>query len=138
MILMNESDYSKLTLQKKKIFCEKVLKYAQELLWLEELLLEYRDEKTFNSENVNASFVKKHFVIFLNENWLKEATLVDLTCTILHETRHAYQYSQVEYSEYMPYREPKEKVEQWKFEFENYTFSRGYEDMDQNYMMQSL
>lgn len=135
---MNESDYSELPLSTKKMFCEKVLNYAQELLWLEEILIEFKDGSWFDNEYVDAFFVKKYFVIFVNESWLEKATLVDLTCTILHETRHAYQYAQVLYSEYMPYKEPKDKVDQWKFEFENYNKSSGIEELDENYMMQTI
>jgi len=135
---LTEDDMDNMPLKVKKHICHKVLGYASRLLWLEEILIEFRDASYFSFNNIDAIFEKEYFIIFVNENWLERAKFVDIVATVLHETRHAYQCAQVEFYENMEYQEPEEKVKQWKLDLENYLPSTGNEHNDMVYMKQSI
>jgi hypothetical protein len=135
---MVESDYRDIRIEKKMKMCNKVLEFASRLLWLEEILIEFKPESFFANLNIDAVFLKENFTIVVNLNWLERVGISDFTATVLHETRHAYQYAQVEYGEYMMYREPDSTVNVWKKEFENYTPSTGTEHNDADYIQQEV
>ena len=135
---LTEEDMDNLSLEGKKHICNKVLEYASRLLWLEEIIIEFRDSGFFSTYNIDAIFEKEYFIIFVNENWLERAKFVEIVATVLHETRHAYQCAQVEFYENMEYQEPKEIVKQWKLDLENYVPPTGNEHNDMVYMKQSI
>lgn len=135
---MLESDYSDIPLDSKKMMCQKVLNFAMRMLWLEEILLDFRPVEFFRTQNCDAIFLKESYTIVINEDWLEKVGVADFTATILHETRHAYQCAQVEFYDDMIYQEPKEKVAQWKLELENYVPTSGDEHNDMLYMKQSI
>lgn len=82
--------------------------------------------------------MKESYIITINEDWLEEVGIAELTATILHETRHAYQCAQVEFHEFMQYQEPREKVELGRRELINYVPTSGEEHSDMDYMKQSV
>lgn len=135
---MFDSDYCDLPLDTKKMMCLKVLDYAMKSLWLDEIILEFRPNGFFKSQNSDAVFLKGSYTIVINEDWLEEVGVVEFTATILHETRHAYQCAQVDFYDYMQYQEPKEKIRQWKLELQNYVPTSGDEHNDLFYMKQSV
>lgn len=135
---LTEEDMDNLPIEAKKLICNKVLIYASKLLWLEGILIEFREAEFFRTKNIDAFFEKEYFVIYINESWLKRARFVDVVATVLHETRHGYQCAQVEFYDNMEYQESKEKVKQWKQDFENYVPSTGNEHNDMVYMKQSI
>lgn len=135
---MYESDYSEMPLNGKKMMCQKVLDFAMEMLWLEEILLEFKSVEFFITQNSDAVFLKESYTIVLNEDWLEEVGIAEFTATILHETRHAYQCAQVEFYDSMKYQESKEIVAQWKLDLNNYVPTSGDEHNDIMYMKQSI
>jgi len=92
----------------------------------------------FITQNSDAVFMKDNYTILINEHWLEEVGIAELTATILHETRHAYQCAQVEFYDFMQYQEPREKVELWRRELENYVPTSGEEHNDILYMKQNV
>jgi hypothetical protein len=135
---MNSSDYRQVPLNIKKLLCNKVLGYAMKTLWLEDIIIRFEPMSFLITHNCDAMFLKENYTIVINENWLDGVGVAELTATILHETRHAYQCAQVDFYDYMPYQEPREKVELWRIELENYIPTSGDEHNDMDFMKQSV
>lgn len=133
-----KSDFSDLPLETKKMMCNKVLIFAMKTLWLEEILIDFKHEDFFSGKKIDAMFVRDSYTIYVNVDWLVNVGIADFTATILHESRHAYQSAQVEFYDYMIYKEPIEKVKRWKQDFDDYVPSSGHEHNDIMYMSQSV
>jgi len=135
---MFDIDIDNIPVEVKKMICGKVLNYASRLLWLDELKIEYRESVFFSNPHIDAIFVKEYFLIFINVEWLERAEFFDLVSCVLHETRHAYQYAQVEFKDYMEYKESDEIIALWKNEFESYKPSTGNIHNDADYIQQAI
>jgi hypothetical protein len=63
-------------------------------------------------------FSKEHYIINVNEEAFKRLSDLEITASMIHETRHAYQWFQVLNSDKSI--ETQEQIETWKQEFNNY------------------
>lgn len=124
-------------IDKKKI-TQRVKDYAMSILWISDIEIQFTPASCFKNKKIDAMFVKENYTIYINESWLRDVGLLDLTSCILHEVRHAYQCLQIEFYKDMIYQEPIDVVQRWEIDFKNYVPSTGEEHSDMNCMMQSI
>ncbi|MGD9605445.1 MAG: hypothetical protein AB7V00_04755 [Bacilli bacterium] len=63
-------------------------------------------------------FSKEHYQININEDVIKKLSDLEITASMIHETRHAYQWFQIINSEKT--NETEEEINSWRQEFEHY------------------
>ncbi|MDD3383985.1 MAG: hypothetical protein PHX46_04165 [Bacilli bacterium] len=64
----------------------------------------FKDHQYFSEKDISAVFVKEGYIIVFNNSFLENASLPEIMITGFHETRHAYQYMQIEYGTKIPFR----------------------------------
>lgn len=111
--------------------------YSKKILSIKELSVEFISKERLPNHNINAVFIDKAFVIYFNQDWLENATLLEITVTAFHESRHAYQRAVVDLC---IDNEHEEIVSQWRKEFEAYNMPNecDNEENDAYYLQQSI
>lgn len=81
----------------------------------------FKDPQYFSENDVSAVFIKEGYYIVFNNSFLSKATLPEIMITGFHETRHAYQYMQIEYGKKLPfkYQDEQNVLDDWKKDFDN-------------------
>jgi len=83
-------------------------------------------------------YLPDHNLILFNQDWLAVAKLEEVILTAFHETRHAYQKSQIDEIPNLKHKENPETVAKWRREFEKYYRpSDEYQD-DPGYLEQEI
>lgn len=99
------------------------------------VLVEFEPSSKFPNADVTAMTSKDYRIIF-NIDRLAICPESEVYVTAFHEMRHIYQNCCIDLSDKFPdnFNEPKERIEKWKCEFENYYVS-NIED-DEKYLNQ--
>lgn len=81
----------------------------------------FKDHQYFSEKDISAVFIKEGYYIVFNKSSLSEASLPEIMITGFHETRHAYQYMQIEYGKKLPfkYQDEQNVLDDWKNDFDN-------------------
>jgi len=98
------------------------IKVAEKILGMENTLeVLFMDYYYFLNNDISAMFIKEGFYIVFNNSFLSKATLPEIMITGFHETRHAYQYMQIEYGKKLPfkYQDEQNVLDDWKNDFDN-------------------
>lgn len=86
-----------------------------------EVIFEHIGEGTFYEKSNGAVFSPSRKAIVINIEWYEHAEEQDLKYLIWHETRHAYQRTQIGlYQQGLPTDEVRKRVKKWAYEFEHY------------------
>lgn len=81
----------------------------------------FRDNHYFKDDEVFATFLKEGYYIVFNTKYLDSSSLTEIMITGFHETRHAYQYIQIELGNELPfkYKDNQLTLKEWKKDFDN-------------------
>ncbi len=81
----------------------------------------FKDPQYFSEKDVSAVFIKEGYYIVFNNYFISSASLPEIMITGFHETRHAYQYMQIEYGKKIPfkYQDEQNVLDDWKKDFDN-------------------
>lgn len=99
------------------------------------VLVEFQPSSKFPNNEVTAKTTRDYRIIF-NIYRLSIYPESEVYVTAFYEMRHIYQYCCIDFCFKYPdiFKEPKERIEKWKYEFENYYVS-DIED-DEKYLNQ--
>ena len=90
------------------------------------VLVEFKPASAFPNPEVTAS-VSRDYRIIYNIDRLNVCPDYEVFITSFHEMRHIYQYCCIDFGNKLRYRklfsEPKERVQQWEYEFKHYYVS---------------
>ena len=104
-----------------------VVNFVSKMYHLDDaVLVEFHPASKFPNPEVTA-MVTRDYRILYNIDRLKVAPDYELYITSFHEMRHIYQYCCIDFGHKLAFKkyfkEPKERIKQWKYEFENYYVS---------------
>jgi len=112
-------------IEKTLVFCSQILKMSPIKL----KFLTFED-----ASDVFAAFDATKNRIIIDASWAKEATIIEIIVAVAHEMRHAYQLKQINIlNRNKKPAEPKNVVQQWYKDFENYVFPKT-EALDAQYI----
>jgi len=92
----------------------------------------------FGQTTITAMYLPDHNTILFNENWLEGAKPEEVLMTAFHETRHAYQKSQIDGMYNLIQNEGPETIAKWKHEFELYYRPTDEYRNDPGYLEQEI
>ena len=96
------------------------------------VLVEFRPASIFPNPEVTA-MVTRDYRILYNIDRLKVAPDYELYITSFHEMRHIYQYCCIDFGNKLAFKkyfkEPKERIKQWEYEFKHYYVSEKEDDL---------
>ena len=81
------------------------VRIAEKILGIDNSLeVVFKNSQYFSEKDISAVFVKEGYYIVFNNSFLENASLLEIMITGFHETRHAYQYMQIEYGNKIPFK----------------------------------
>ena len=99
----------------------KSIEYAAKDLKIEAPETAFLNQNQLPNKDITSIFIPDKYAIVFNESWITDAKIEDVILTCFHETRHAYQHSQIKrYIEVLEVKEKRSVVTQWKNDFDNY------------------
>ncbi len=93
---------------------------ASKLLGIRKVDVEFVDSEFLKGKTITSMYLPDHNLILFNQDWLFVAKLEVVILTAFHETRHAYQKSQIDGIFNLIQNESPETITKWKREFEHY------------------
>lgn len=105
----------------KKEFINRIHELISLDLGIDGVEILYRSKEYFCAEYVSAHFNPLSYRIYINEDWLKRADVIEIIRVVAHELRHAYQKASIEFSHLMEKKHSKKEFDIWKMEFNNYS-----------------
>ena len=86
-----------------------------------DVIFERIGDGTFQDVFIGAVFSSIKQAIIINADWYESTDEQDIKYLVWHETRHAYQKTQIEKQKQgFPTSEARKRIKKWKWEFENY------------------
>lgn len=105
---------------KKQLFIQAV-ETASLKLGLEDIIIKFKSsDYSSNNKDIIARFKPDFFCIIVNKNWLIQEHELNIIQCAFHETRHAYQYACLLFTDQMNIDVDKKTLDLWKIEFEKY------------------
>lgn len=98
----------------------KSVAYASKMLGINKVDVEFVSRDFIGGKTITSMYLPEHNLILFNQDWLTIAKLEDVILTAFHETRHAYQKSQIDGVPNLISNELQDTIKIWKTEFENY------------------
>lgn len=98
------------------------VRIAEKILGIDNSLeVVFKNSQYFSEIDISAVFIKEGYYIVFNNSFLNKASLLEIMITAFHETRHAYQYLQIEYSKKLPFKFQDEQnvLDGWRKDFDN-------------------
>lgn len=106
----------------KRSYATSSVRISEKILGIDNSLeVVFKDHRYFSEKDIAAVFIKEgHYIVF-NKTFLNEASLPEIMVTGFHETRHAYQYMQIEYGSKLPFQFKEEQavLDKLKKNFDN-------------------
>jgi hypothetical protein len=93
---------------------------ASKLLGIRKVDVDFVDSEFLKGKTITSMYLPDHDLILFNQDWLSKAKLEEVIMTAFHETRHAYQKSQIDAIPNLKQNESLETIAKWKREFDQY------------------
>jgi hypothetical protein len=105
----------------KKLAIEKSVHYASVDLNINQPNIVFKEKPQLPHGDISAMFLKEHYVIIFNSDWVEKAAIGELLITCFHETRHAYQWNRINDVDLNSSDEDSyELIQKWMIEFNEY------------------
>jgi hypothetical protein len=127
-----------LKMVKEKKFIDLMLHAGMEMLGISDIEVVYLKKESFQSPEITAVLNQQTYSIVINEDWMIKANELEISATLFHELRHAYQLAQIEYPMYMKFKESTKRIAIWKKEILGYIAPTTADIHDQAYYSQDI
>ena len=122
----------------KQLIATKSIEYAANDLEITAPNISYVEQKELPNQYITSVFLPNLYVIVFSESWIEKAKFEDVILTSLHETRHAYQYCQIQnHNKGLKIKEKEKTIRKWYSEFIDYVQSISH-GKDQVYLSQYI
>ena len=98
----------------------KAVSYASRLLGIKKVEVDFVGSDILMGKTITSMYLPDQNLILFNQDWLSVVKLEDVILTAFHETRHAYQKSQIDGIPNLKHNESPGTILKWKEEFEAY------------------
>jgi len=65
---------------------------AAQILGIEAPEVQFFYNQNYSKRGINSVFLKEKYIIAFNEEWIEQASPLEIQITCFHETRHAFQW----------------------------------------------
>jgi hypothetical protein len=111
---------------------------AAQILGIEAPEVQFFYNQNYSKRGINSVFLKEKYIIAFNEEWIKQASPLEIQITCFHETRHAFQWKCIN-GEYLGSRKiSSEIVDIWNSEMNNYKQPTSDEIPEEFYLKQKI
>lgn len=121
-----------------KVIIDKIKNLLEKTLYLSDIDIAYKESSYFSGPDVASVFDPRTYAIFINQDWLGQSNIIELSVMLAHEMRHAYQRAMIDYPHLMPDLESKDTIESRKMDFEQYEKPYIDGNLNANYEHQSI
>ena len=111
---------------------------ASKLLGIRKVEVEFVDSEFLKGKTITSMYLPDYNLILFNQDWLSVAKLDEVILTAFHETRHAYQKSQIDGMYNLIQNEGPETIRKWKQEFDAYFRPSDEFQDDPGYLEQEI
>ena len=119
-------------------FAEIGIQIAAKALNIDPIPILFTSIEYLENRSITAMYLPGKNIIIYNEKWLKQAPLMEIFLTAIHETRHAFQKLQIDALKMNKNQVPEEIVSCWEKEFDHYHQARGDTLNDYDYLNQEI
>lgn len=116
----------------------KAVSYASRLLEIRKVEVDFVGSDILMGKTITSMYLPDQNLILFNQDWLSVAKLEEVILTAFHETRHAYQKSQIDGIPNLKHNVISETIQKWKKEFEAYYRPSDQILNDPNYIEQEI
>lgn len=111
---------------------------AARILGIETPDVQFFYNQDLTKKGINSIFIKEKCIIAFNEEWIEQATPMEIQVTCFHETRHAFQWKLIN-GEYQGSNNVDSKtIEIWKNEMSNYNSPTKKDIPEEEYLRQEI
>ena len=111
---------------------------ASKMLGIKKVDVDFVSSNFIGGKTITSMYLPDHNLILFNQDWLTIAKLEDVIMTTFHETRHAYQKSQIDGIPNDINNELQEAIKIWEIQFENYFKPNDESDTEPKYVEQKI
>jgi len=94
--------------------------------------------QNYSKRGINSVFLKEKYIIAFNEEWIEQASLLEIQITCFHETRHAFQWKCINGECLEDKAVDPEIVDIWKSEMYNYNQPTSKDIPEEFYLKQKI
>jgi len=111
---------------------------AAQILGIEAPEVQFFYNQNYSKRGINSVFLKEKYIIAFNEEWIEQASPLEIQITCFHETRHAFQWKVIT-GEYAgteviyPI-----MIQKWKDEMSNYNSPTKKDIPEEEYLKQAI
>jgi hypothetical protein len=112
--------------------------FAAQILGIEAPEVQFFYNQNYSKRGINSVFLKEKYIIAFNEEWIEQASPLEIQITCFHETRHAFQWKCIN-GEYLDVNSvDPEIVDIWKSEMYNYNQPTSKDIPEEFYLKQKI
>ncbi len=111
---------------------------AAQILGIEAPEVQFFYNQNYSKRGINSVFLKEKYIIAFNEEWIEQASPLEIQITCFHETRHAFQWKCINRECLEVNAVDPEIVDIWKSEMYNYNQPTSKDIPEEFYLKQKI
>lgn len=111
---------------------------AAQILGIEAPEVQFFYNQNYSKRGINSVFLKEKYIIAFNEEWIEQASPLEIQITCFHETRHAFQWKCINGECLDVNAVDPEIVDTWKSEMYNYNQPTSKDIPEEFYLKQKI
>lgn len=111
---------------------------AAQILGREAPEVQFFYNQNYSKRGINSVFLKEKYIIAFNEEWIEQASPLEIQITCLHETRHAFQWKCINGECLEGKAVDLDIVDIWKSEMYNYNQPTSKDIPEEFYLKQKI
>lgn len=109
-----------------------------QILGIEAPKVQFFYNQNYSKRGINPVFLKEKYIIAFNEEWIEQASLLEIQITCFQETRHAFQWKCINGECLEGIAVDPDIVDIWKSEMYNYNQPTKKDIPEEDYLMQEI
>jgi len=111
---------------------------AAQILGIEAPEVQFFYNQNYSKRGINSVFLKEKYIIAFNEEWIEQASHLEIQITCFHETRHAFQWKCINGECLEGEAVDPDIVDIWKNEMYNYNQPTSKDIPEEFYLKQKI